>query len=272
MRDINFTEWLQGADLVIYQYGSEKCHPGHSFGPAVRDYYLIHYIQSGCGVFRVGKETYSLSAGQGFLITPGIITLYQADLSDPWEYSWVGFQGMKAETYLERAGLSTENPIFCYDNGDLIRQYFGQMLSNKNITRSQENRLLGYLHLLLAELVEAAQITVTPGNQDSYVQHAVEWIAKNYANRLQVNQIANLMGLDRSYLYTLFKKQIGISPQMFLIKFRIEKACELMRNPQLSISNISRSVGYEDPLLFSKIFRRVKGISPREYRKWIVNE
>lgn len=223
LRDINFTEWLQGADLVIYQYGSEKCHSGWSYGPAVRDYYLIHYIQNGRGIFQVAKETYSLSAGQGFLIKPGIVTFYQADLSEPWEYSWVGFQGMKAETYLERAGLSTENPIFYYNKDNLVRQYFDQMLVSKDLFKSQENRLLGYLHLLLAELIETAQTNTISGSQESYVHRAVEWIAKNYANRIQINQIASFMGLDRSYLYTLFKKQLGISPQTFLIQFRIEK-------------------------------------------------
>jgi AraC-like DNA-binding protein len=59
---------------------------------------------------------------------------------------------------------------------------------------------------------------------------------------------------------------MNISPQNFLINYRVERAVDLMQNPELTIGDISRSVGYEDPFQFSKIFKKIKGVSPSEFR------
>ena len=97
-------------DLRLYQYGWEQCAPLHSFGPFVRNHYLVHYIISGRGTLDSsvsGKtaRTYHLEAGQGFLIWPGQINTYSADQDEPWRYVWLEFDGLRAAGYLEAAGL-----------------------------------------------------------------------------------------------------------------------------------------------------------------------
>ena len=72
--------------LAVYSCGVQRCGAHHSWGPAVRDHYLIHYITSGHGVFTSGGKTYSLSSGDGFLVTPSHVVSYVADEDDPWEY------------------------------------------------------------------------------------------------------------------------------------------------------------------------------------------
>lgn len=84
----------------------------------------------------------------------------------------------------------------------------------------------------------------------------------NYAQKITIEHIANFIGLNRSYLCSLFKQQVNTSIQDYLVRYRINKACEMMGNAELSIGDISRSVGYNDSLLFSKIFKKVKGFSP----------
>jgi mannose-6-phosphate isomerase-like protein (cupin superfamily) len=70
---------LINSDLNMYHCGTEDCAPGHDYGPAVKDHYLIHYILDGKGTFHVGEKIYQLGKGQGFLICPNVITYYQAD-------------------------------------------------------------------------------------------------------------------------------------------------------------------------------------------------
>jgi hypothetical protein len=115
-------------DIILYQFGSERCDPLHSFGPTVKNHFLFHYVLSGKGrLYSFNKGTqndssiYTIKAGEGFLLTPNIINTYEADKDDPWNYVWVEFEGLKAQRYLEEIGLSSKNLIFTpkeYNNDD----------------------------------------------------------------------------------------------------------------------------------------------------------
>jgi AraC-like DNA-binding protein len=262
---------LNHTDLNMYQCGTQKCEPGHYFGPAVRDHYLIHYISGGRGRFCVGDRTYHLHGNQGFLICPDIVTYYQADAEEPWSYSWVGFHGIKAEAYLRSAGLTMENPVFSCEGNDYAERCFSEMIAAKALQRGREIRLLGLLYLFLSQLIELngkERFSDQSGSRkEIYIKKAIEYIEMNYSRRMSIAEVAQHIGLDRSYLGSVFRERLDTSPQAFLINYRMDKACELMKNEALSIGDISRSVGYEDPLLFSKIFRKLRYKSPREYRK-----
>lgn len=264
-------ERLNNTDLNMYQCGEEECAPGHSYGPAVRDHFLIHYVLKGKGNFQVGDKIYHLSKGQGFLICPDIVTYYEADKEDPWHYVWVGFHGLKAEQYLKYADLTSETPVFQYDKDNYIRNCFAQMMQTKEMKKSREIRLLGLLHLFLSQLIETAQphslLDKGMDRKEIYVKKAIEYVAMNYSREISVMQMAQDIGLNRSYLCSVFKQCLNMSPQQYLIRYRMDKACELMKNSALSIGDIARSVGYEDPLLFSKMFKRIKKLPPREFRK-----
>lgn len=258
-------------DLNMYRCGIEDCLPGHSWGPAIRDHYIIHYIIGGKGIFQARGLTYHLEKGYGFLICPNTIVYYAADAKEPWSYTWVGFHGLKAETYLNLANLSIGNPIFRYDKDDFLLNCFKQMINSMNLTKGREARLIGLLYTLLSQLIECADDNKSHKKKknikEEHLKKAVEYIAMNYSREISIGNIATHVGLDRSYLYSIFKQYLSTSPQGFLINFRMDKACELMLDPSLSIGDIARSVGYEDPLLFSKVFKKIKGASPREYRR-----
>ncbi len=276
MEDIYFSNELFTTDLNIYHCGIEACQPGHSFGPAVRDHYLIHYILDGKGFFQVNNQRYFLKKGQGFLIHPEIVTYYEADWNEPWHYAWVGFNGLKAENHLEVAGLSREEPILTNQSGSGIEKYLLAMVQtakehNKELHYEKTLYLQGLLYMFVSELIKnAVSYRGHPPNvdlQDVYIHQALDFIKMNYSRKINITMIAQNLGLNRSYLAVLFKKKLKISPQDYLIRFRVERACELLRNPILSIGDVARSVGYDDPLAFSKIFKKTKGRSPSEYRK-----
>lgn len=262
---------LNTAELMMYHCGYEECSPGHSFGPAVRDHFLVHYILSGKGTFHVNDTIYSLEKGQGFLICPDTITFYEADTADPWIYYWVGFHGLKAPDYLEAAHLTQSAPIFMPSHHDYMTDCFEAMLQTKTLKSGREVRLLGILYTLLSELIETSTMPLTQLKKDKrsqeYIQLAVRYVEMNYSRQINVTDIARHIGLDRSYLCRLFKEILSKSPQKFLIHYRMNKAIELMHNPLLSLGDISRSVGYNDSLSFSKTFLKTKGIAPSYYRK-----
>lgn len=263
---------MKNSDLNVYQYGYEECKPCHSYGPANRDHYLLHFISSGSGTFYCKNRSYSLSAGQGFLITPDTITSYCADEHTPWTYSWIGFNGTNAEFYLSKTGLSAENPIFIYQEIDSFMQIFCELKKlNRNMITDQI-RMIGYLHMLLALLLENSSLSTLQGkaffsSKEEYVKNAAAYIQTNYCGKITVEEIANYVRLNRSYFGAIFKELTGMTPREFLIDFRIDKSKKLLSDMSMSISDVSRSVGYEDPLTFSKLFKKKVGVSPNTYRK-----
>ncbi|KWX72308.1 AraC family transcriptional regulator [Paenibacillus jilunlii] len=262
----------QHTELHLTQFGIEECIPGHFFGPAVRNHYLLHYVLSGEGLFEVGGNRYRLRKGQGFLIFPDVITYYQADTADPWSYCWVGFNGTAAELLLKQAGLTNTSPIFHYGRDDMIYQCLQLMNESRGFHKARETRLTGLLYLLLSLLVEFGPVTspeLKETRTEIYVEKVRDFIEMNYPQKITIEDIAQFIGLNRSYLCSLFKQRMQISIQDYLIRYRINKACEMMGNAELSIADISRSVGYNDALLFSKMFKKVKGSAPKNYRAQI---
>jgi len=257
-------------ELKLFYCGAEQCAPGHSWGPALKDHYKFLYIHSGKGIYRVGEQTFHLGAGDGFLLSPDVVAYYRADDEDPWTYSWVAFDGLNAAHYLRRASLSAYRPIVRSPQPEAIEGCFRQIHDACKMNGSSDTRLLSHLYGLMSILIETTQ-TGRPeprsaNAQDLYVKKAIEFVHINYSQTVTIAEMADWIGLERKYLSKLFKSSTGLSPQEYLIQYRLNKACELMKNASLSIGEIAGSVGYKDQLLFSKMFRKLKGVSPTEYR------
>jgi len=270
-REITFFSTVnkESSDLIVYQCGMEKCNPSYAFGPAVRDHYLIHFILEGKGKFCVKDKLYKLEKNQGFLICPNTITYYEADKKEPWIYTWVGFKGIKAENYLKLANLEESNPIFSYEEGDLVKKCFEEMRKASELKKGKELRLQGLLAIFLSELIEKSHVDEAIDNnyKELYIKKTLNFIETNFSRSVTVSKLAQNIGLNKNYFSAFFRENMGMSPQQYLIKFRMNRARELMNNASLTISDIARSVGYNDPLGFSKIFKKTMGVSPKDYRK-----
>lgn len=262
---------LHQLDLYLIQYGREACEPGHSFGPAMREYFKFHYILDGKGIFEVNGQRYELKKGQGFLVTPETVCYYEADLQDPWTYCWIGFNGIKAAGLLRQAQLSDESPIYTWEKSGFFEQSIQQMMQSKTMTAGREFKLTGLLYLWLAAMIDCRgselKQKAKENSKEHYIAQVVHFIEVNYANKISVQSIAQFVGLQRSYLSALFKEVMGISLQDYLISYRMRKACELLGSTTLMVGDIARSVGYEDPLLFSKMFKKSMQLSPTQYRE-----
>lgn len=253
--------------------GCSKTESLHSFGPALKPHYLIHYILSGKGILQIGGKEYQLKSGYGFLITPDELAFYQADEKDPWTYVWIGFAGTKAAEYVENIGLSVSSPVFRSDQSDELYRIVHDMMEHNTFGITDDLRRNGLLHMFLSVISESAELSARSDNDraNQYVRKAVEFIQANYCNPIKVTDVADYVCINRSYLYTLFHNTIQMSPQQFLTAYRITKAMELLQVTQLPIEGIAISCGYQDPLVFSKAFRQMKGISPSAYRKELLS-
>lgn len=258
-------------DLKLYYTGSETCMPGHAWGPGVKDHYKIHIVHHGQGVFRTSGQTYRLTAGQGFLIVPGQLSYYEADAESPWTYSWVAFNGAYAEHYLDTAGFSAEHPVFDCLQDDAIQACIRHIQEIDKGSPSKELRLQAALCTFLAILMDSNPtgpgLMKSESLKETYIARMIEYMEMNYSRTFRIEELAGELGLNRKYMSKLFKDAVGVSPQAYVFQYRLNKAREMMRTSSFSISEISSSVGYKDPLLFSRMFKKTFGISPSRYRQ-----
>ena len=259
----------QTGSLYVNCCGLSRTEPMHSFGPALKPHYLIHYILRGKGKFSIGGEEYPLEAGCGFLITPDELAFYQADEKEPWTYVWVGFSGTLAAEYVSNIGLSVRQPIFMSDASEELYRIVKDMMEHNTFGLSHDLRRNGQLGVFLSVIAESGRVEKQNENDraNTYVRKAVSFIQSNYCNPIKVTDVADYVCINRSYLYTLFQHSMGMSPQQFLTTFRITKATELLQLTSLPIETIALSCGYHDPLVFTKAFRQMKQMSPTAFRK-----
>ena len=258
-----------GRSAWICQCGHEECKPGHTYGPAVRDHYLLHFVVRGKGVLKTKNRDFAISAGEGFLICPEETTVYSADMETPWEYYWVGFKGPEAAEILRGFGIDEQYPLLRAEEIAPVTSLFGEMLRIYHTPYHSRYLPMAYLYLVL-ELFRQAQDEgvlrrMTLG--DSYLDQAVRYISDNYAYDINVEDVAAHVGIDRTYLYRIFMEHLGVSPVRYLLRVRMERACELLSKTTLSVYEISLSTGYTDTSHFSGTFKKYFGMSPTPYRR-----
>lgn len=259
-------------DLNPYQFGWERCQPLHSFGPYIRNHYLFHFVISGSGTLIANEKRYPVQAKQGFLICPEQVTSYQADEQDPWEYIWLEFDGMQVRESLMLAGLSARKPIWHAVSRDAADLVEARMLEIVNRAEASASPLaiIGCCFLFLDQLVQSsAKRENSSGKRlrDFYVKEAITFIEQNFERDISVHEIAVACGLNRSYFGKIFRESIGESPQQFLLHYRMSKAAQLLKESRLPVREISTRVSYANALNFSRAFKSVYGVSPREYRQ-----
>lgn len=276
MKDLLFSVFPNEnfVDLSLYQFGWERCAPSHAFGPAARNHFLFHYVISGTGVLNAddsegNTRTYQIKSGQGFMIFPHQINTYIADKDLPWEYTWIEFDGLRAKEAIEIAGLSPNAPVYHARSHDLRETMMNEMLYIAHHGDMAPFHLIGHLYLVLDALTRSvSSMRISKGGRlrDFYIHEAIAFIEQNFQNNISVENIADNCGLNRSYFGKIFKEAIGRTPQEFLLNYRMTKAAELLKLTRLSIGDISKAVGYDNQLHFSRAFKNIYGISPREWR------
>ncbi len=252
--------------LTVYNAGFQKCPPRYGWGPGVRDHYLLHYLLSGKGYYVTGNRTFVLTAGDCFLAPPDVPIYYYADENDPWEYYWVGFAGPGVGLLLDKTPFTMEQPVFHPRAGEELCRTLLEIYKARGNDWSSAVRMAGYLQVALGFLVEHTEQERRESLED-YARQGALFLRQNYSRPIRVEEAARRVGVSRSHLYRAFQRELGMSPSDYLTQFRMQRACQLLCHSDLSIGAVAASVGYEDPLYFSRAFKRETGRSPLAYRR-----
>ncbi len=268
------SELKSAEELCLTVCGIERCLPDKFYGPAIREDYHVHIILKGRGTLRIGDTSYSLHRGQIFVIPPDIETYYYACPEDPWFYTWVSFAGSRAAFFLEKSGITAQHPVRnTYVEPEKFLEIAEKILNHHELTAANELLRTSYLYEFLAllattyadHLTEEQKQQPLDYSSDVYIRAAKDYIREHY-RKVRVSEVADYIGISRYYLSHLFADKLSLSPQDYILNCRMDESKRLLRRTALTITEIADMVGYENPMIFSKTFKKRYGMTPSQYR------
>ena len=260
-------------DLALDFYGYEDCPKNYEFGPSVRDNFVLHFITKGKGVFHINKNEIHLEAGDLFLLPKNMVTYYQADAEDPWSYYWIGISGTKVSDFMRFSTLHAKGFLKKTEvDTERIGLFMEQLVhkaEDSKMTSHYQLHLLSQIYELLFLISEVAPDSHRSHPSPTYQLYLTckHMIETHYnKDHLSIQEIADDLNVHRSYLTTVFKEFHQISPKEFLHSVRMQRAQQLLANTDESIKIVAYSVGFSDPLYFSKAFKAYSQLTPSQYR------
>lgn len=234
------------------------------------DQAIFIFCTKGRGWCELEGCVHAVKAGDLLIVPPETPHSYGADESQPWSIFWFHAQGSLLSAYLRELDASRDRPVKHIGDAPQALALFEELLEvvEHGYTKLQMLCAAQTLAHLMAVMIREHRSS--PHEQPSVHQKIAQTIAymKQHLNHsLQVDTLATIANLARSRYIELFKQQSGYAPIDYFIRQRMHRACQLLDTTDMSVKAIATALGYEDPLYFSRLFRRVNEKSPIQYRK-----
>ena len=227
--------------------------------------YILLFCTEGRGNVTVGGKTVPLRANEAFCVPRGMRHSYGADDADPWSILWVHFAGTDTALF----PLDRMQPIRFESEHAVERLAFLFSLLFRvlraNYTEGNFIYISEVLMLILAETYYREKQNGA-SEQNRHVTEMIRYMQANLDRPLSLEELCRRFSLSRSYVHAAFRSQTGRSPMAFFADQKMRRARELLRSSSLSVQEIARQLGYQDPLYFSRAFHKLTGLSPSAYR------
>jgi len=244
--------------------GYEDCCANFTNAPHTRKYHLIHYVTKGSGHYEVDGNRYFVKSGDVFIIYPNqMVSYYSHDVDETWSFCWIGFTGDKAQDYMELTGVTGYTKTLKSPKFYSIVMSCLEYIDDHHHSISQL-KLNAYLNECLYCL--SAVPTKHKSNAVEHVDKAIRYIEYNYMNDISIQTVCEYLNIDRTYFYRIFKKYTGSPPEQYIMRYRIQKSVEFLKQSKFTVSEIAAYVGFKDTYYFSRIFKRTTGKTPTQYR------
>jgi AraC family transcriptional regulator of arabinose operon len=239
----------------------------------VSQYVLIYCIE-GEGWFEIHNQIQNVIANQVFILPKDVAHSYGCNSKKPWTIYWIHFDGQKAaffaENFLKPILILPERDSRIEDRLKLFEEIIatlknGYSINNLDFSVTSLFYLLGSLKYLGAYR-DSSKIN-QKNFQNDIIEVAIHFMRENVRKRITLKEIAEYVGFSPSHFSGLFQRKTGHSPLNYFIQLKIQEACHHLDFSEMKVNQISILVGFDDPLYFSRIFSRIMGSSPSDYRK-----
>lgn len=234
-------------------FGYQECPENHSFGPAVRDCCLLHYVFEGCGTLYKNGCAYPVGQGDIFVILPNEVTTYTASADAPWHYCWIAFRAEQPPAFLERPVIPAASLHRLFT---AIRESLQQETS--------ECRIFALTYELLWQL--SREDSVGTDRTVNYAAYTKTHLENTYMMAVTIEGIADTLHIDRRYLTAVFRKAYGYTPQQYLMRLRLEKAREFLSCGH-RVTDAAAMAGFSDLANFSRKYKQYYGVCPSKCRR-----
>lgn len=232
------------------------------------DEFILIYCVQGQGKIKIAGEQIILLPNHFVVIPKKTAHEYRADQFNPWSIYWMHFDGIIAQNIFDRYRLNPNKYEIVPVDGNRIDQFnqiFRILSSDYVMPRLEYANILGLNFLTSFVFLEIDRV-LQINNRIDLVDNIIDFLMKNLDKSLKSDDIAKEFNYSPSYLFNLFKKRTGYSLIHFFNLKKSQKACEYLSYTDLSIKEISYNMGFQDPLYFSRLFKRYIGISPKAYK------
>lgn len=231
------------------------------YGPIQRNLYIVHYVIKGKGYYNGNL----VKEGQGFLIYPLMMEEYYPDKEEPWEYLWIISSDEKMKDIFNKYNVNPLTLIFNYDSISIAKSIANEIIIRNNEVTDSLELLEYYLKILNSHIYPKSNLEKS--NADIYIEFCLNYIESHIHEQISILNITKILGVSQPYLFKIFNKKYNTSLKQYIIDRKLTIAKKMLIKTDMSIIQIANSLGYSDPLAFSKLFSLNIGESPRNYRK-----
>lgn len=238
------------------------------------DQYVLIYCVDGSGWYRIDEKEFKVRKNQFFILPAGKPHTYGADEGNEWTIYWIHFRGYLASLYAQGAHKPQEINITTTsrvsERHNIFEEIFHTLEQGHDVENLRYSSSLLHHYLASMRYLEQYRQAVKKEDTGNVVDAAIHYMRENIENRISIQDVIKYIGYSASRFATLFKQQTGKTPLNYFNQLKIQRSCSLLKNTDMKINQICYKIGIDDSLYFSRLFSKIMGMSPRDYRETAV--
>jgi AraC-like DNA-binding protein len=230
---------------------------------------FLFYCVDGAGWYQIGDKRSEVGPNQFFILPQNVEHAYASAEDNPWSIYWIHFGGESLPQFNELHAVQKHfKPFYIKSSGE-IATTFSRMYKALELGYSTDNLIFANMclpHFLSLFIYNSKHTAVSPNDKLDVVDSAILYMQEHINENISLQDLSSHYNYSASRFSSLFKQKTGYAPIDYFIQMKMQKASQQLDFSSSSVKDIALSMGFDDPYYFSKRFRKIIGLSPKQYR------